>query len=102
MWISETVDYPNNRQEEGQGHDQITICESSKHDGMMDKFTDFADHLSIPTSMCFANGGLIVQQAPDTIFFKDTTGSGHADVKKVLFHGWGTSDTHADHFGDLW
>ena len=45
--------------------------------------------------MCFANGGVIVQQAPDTLFLKDTTGSGHADVRKVLFSGWGTRDTHA-------
>ena len=73
----------------------------------MDKFTVFADHLSIPTSMCFANGGVIVQQAPDTLFLKDTTGTGHADVRKVLFTGWGTRDTHAGpsnlHYGfDNW
>ena len=107
LWIAETVDYPNNLQEEGNGHDQITLCESSKGDGVMDKFTVFADHLSIPTSITFAHGGLVVNQAPDTLFLKDTTGSGHADVRKVLIHGWGTRDTHAGpsnlHYGfDNW
>ena len=62
---------------------------------MVDKFTVFADKLSIPTSMCFANGGVIVTQAPDMLFLKDTKGTGHADVRKVLFTGWGTNDTHA-------
>jgi putative membrane-bound dehydrogenase-like protein len=107
LWIAETVDYPNNLQAGDKGHDQITLCESSKNDGVIDKFTVFADHLSIPTSMCFANGGLIVQQAPYTLFLKDTTGSGHADVRKILFTGWGTGDTHAGpsnlHYGfDNW
>ena len=95
LWVAETFDYPNNMQKPGQGHDQITICESSKSDGVADKFTVFADKLSIPTSMVFANGGVIVAQAPDFLFLKDTKGDGHADVRKVLFHGWGTRDTHA-------
>src|SRR6185437_12627938 len=69
--------------------------------------TVFADKLSIPTSMVFANGGIIVSQAPDMLFFKDTKGTGHADERKVLFTGWGTRDTHAGpsnlHYGfDNW
>ena len=62
---------------------------------MADKFTVFADKLSIPTSLTFANGGVIVHQAPHTLFLKDTDGDGKADVRKVLFTGWGTRDTHA-------
>jgi putative membrane-bound dehydrogenase-like protein len=95
LWIAETIDYPNEMQEPGQGRDRITICEDTDGDGIADKFTVFADKLSIPTSMIFANGGVIVTQAPDTLFLKDTTGNGKADVRKVLFTGWGTRDTHA-------
>ncbi len=95
MWIAETFDYPNNMQPTGEGHDQITICQDTNGDGVADKFTVFADKLSIPTSITFANGGIIVAQAPDMLFLKDTTGSGKADVRKVLYHGWGTRDTHA-------
>ncbi len=41
------------------------------------------------------------------MYLKDTTGSGHADVRKVLMTGWGTHDTHAGpsnlHYGfDNW
>jgi putative membrane-bound dehydrogenase-like protein len=95
LWIAETFDYPNNMQEPGNGHDQITLCEDTKGTGVCDKFTVFADKLSIPTSIVHANGGIIVSQAPDMLFFKDTKGTGKADVRKVLFTGWGIRDTHA-------
>ncbi len=94
-WISETVDYPNDLRRQGEGHDRITICDDTDGDGRADKFTVFADNLSIPTSLAFANGGLVVHQAPDTLFLKDTDGDDKADVRATLFTGWGTGDTHA-------
>ena len=36
----------------GEGHDRIKICEDTDGDGKADKFTVFADKLSIPTSLC--------------------------------------------------
>ncbi len=95
LWICESVDYPNRRQEAGEGNDTIKICEDSDGDGRADKFTVFADKLSIPTSLCFANGGIIVQQAPNTLFLKDLDGDDVADVHEVLIRGWSTGDTHA-------
>ncbi len=95
LWLAETVDYPNNLQKRGEGHDRIKICEDTDGDGRADKFTVFADKLSIPTSLTFADGGVIVHQAPDTLSLKDSDGDGVADVRKVLFTGWGTNDTHA-------
>jgi len=95
LWVSETLDYPNELMPPGKGRDQIKVVEDTDGDGTPDKFTVFADHLSIPTSLCFADGGVIVHQAPDTLFLKDTDGDGRADVRKVLFTGWNTADTHA-------
>jgi putative membrane-bound dehydrogenase-like protein len=95
LWIAETVDYPNDMQPPGQGNDRIKICEDTDGDGKADKFTVFADKLSIPTSLVFANGGVIVAQMPDTLFLKATGNDDRADVRRVLFSGWGTSDTHA-------
>src|SRR4051794_848022 len=94
-WIAETVDYPNEMQPPGEGHDRIKICEDTDGDGKADKFTIFADRLSIPTSLVHANGGLVVAQAPDMLFLQDTDGDDRADVRKVLFSGWGTRDTHS-------
>ncbi len=91
----ETVDYPNNLQAGNLGHDRIHICEDTNGDGKADKFTLFADKLSIPTSSVFVNGGLICTNGPDMIFLKDTDGDDKADVRKVLFSGFNTGDTHA-------
>jgi putative membrane-bound dehydrogenase-like protein len=95
LWVAETVDYPNEKQPMGGGRDRIRICEDTDGDGKADKFTVFAEKLSIPTSMCFANGGVIVAQAPEMLFLKDTNGDDVADEKKVLFTGFSTADTHA-------
>ncbi len=95
LWVAETVDYPNDMQVPEKGKDRIKICEDTDGDGRADKFTIYADKLSIPTSLIHANGGLIVAQAPDTLFLKDTDGDDVADERSVLFSGWGTADTHS-------
>ncbi len=106
LFVLITKDYPNERKEEG-GEDYILLCEDTDNDGKADKFTRFAEGLSIPTGMVFANGGLIVSQAPHMLFLQDTDGDDKADVKKILFSGFGTFDTHAGpsslHYGfDNW
>jgi putative membrane-bound dehydrogenase-like protein len=96
LWIAETLDYPNRLLAPGEpGRDRLVICEDTNNDGKADKFTVFADGLNIPTSFTFSNGGVIVHQMPNTLFLKDTDGDGKADVREVLFAGWGRTDTHA-------
>ena len=95
LWIAETIDYPNELQEEGEGNDRIKILEDTDGDGRADSFKVFADGLSIPTSLVFASGGVVVSQAPHMLFLKDTDGDERADVRDTLFSGWGTFDTHA-------
>ena len=95
LWIAESVDYPNELQPPGKGRDRIKICEDTDGDGRADKFTVFAEGLSIPTSLTFAHGGLVVHQAPQTLLLRDTNGDDRADVRQVLFSGWDTGDTHA-------
>ncbi len=95
LWIASTVDYPNNMQPEGQGHDRIIICEDTDNDGKADKFTTFADKLSVPTSFTFANGGIIVVHSGKAEFLKDNDGDDKADERRDLIRGFGTQDTHA-------
>jgi putative membrane-bound dehydrogenase-like protein len=106
LFVLITKDYPNERKDTG-GSDYILICEDTNKDGKADKFTKFSDDLSIPTGLVFANGGIIVSQAPHMLFLQDTDGDDKADVKKILFSGFGTGDTHAGpsnlHYGfDNW
>jgi uncharacterized protein len=96
LWVVESVDYPNTFKEtDGATNDRIKICEDTNGDGRADKFTVFADGLNIPTSMVFANGGIIVSMAPDFVFMKDTNGDDKADIREVIMTGWGKNDTHA-------
>jgi uncharacterized protein len=95
LLLVETIDYPNEKQREGEGRDRIRILEDTNGDGRADKFTTFAEKLSIPTSLISCRGGIIVHQAPHTLYLKDTDGDGKADLLQVLFTGWKTDDTHA-------
>ena len=51
--------------------------------------------LAAPASLAFANGGVVVTQAPETLFLRSSKGDDKADIRRVLFSGWGTQDTHA-------
>jgi len=95
LWVCCTVDYPNELQPPGKGRDKIVVIEDTNGDGKADKTTVFAENLSIPTSIAFSNGGVIVHQAPQTLFLRDTNGDGRADERTVLLDGWSTGDTHA-------
>jgi putative membrane-bound dehydrogenase-like protein len=106
-WVAETSDYPHDVKPGGEGNDRIKICEDTDGDGKADKFTVFADRLNIPTSLTFANGGIIVAQPPRFLFLKDTNGDDKADVRQDIMTGWGIGDTHAQasnlHYGiDNW
>ena len=94
-WVAETRDYPHGVQRSGEGNDSIKICEDTDGDGKADKFTVFADHLNLPTSLVFVNGGIIVGQAPRFLYLADTDGDGKADVRQEIMTGWGIGDTHA-------
>lgn len=95
LWVIEAMDYPNEVLNGNPGDDRIKILEDTNGDGRADKFTVFAEHLNLPTSLTFANGGVIVAAAPHFLFLKDTNGDDKADVQEVLNTGWGIRDTHA-------
>jgi len=94
-FVIETIDYPNNLQDGNLGNDRIKICEDTDGDGRADKFTIFADKLSIPTSLTFVNGGVIATNGTELIFLKDTDGDDVADVRQPLVTGFSMRDTHA-------
>ena len=96
LWVCETYDYPNELQPTGEGRDRIRICEDTDGDSRADKFTVFAEKLSIPTALAFYRGGALVQAGGETIYLKDTNGDDKADLKKTLVTGWSMRDTHGE------
>src|SRR5207249_4858527 len=75
-------------------NDKILILEDTKGTGRADKCTVFADHLHCPTGFEFYNGGVLVAEAPDLMFLKDTDGDGKADVRVRVLNGLDSADTH--------
>jgi uncharacterized protein len=94
LWAALTMDYPNELNPPTKGRDKIVYCEDTDGDGKGDKVTVFAEGLSIPSSMLFSRGGLIVFDATQTIFLKDTDGDGKSDSRDVMFGTWSMRDTH--------
>ncbi|HRX82248.1 MAG TPA: ThuA domain-containing protein, partial [Pirellulaceae bacterium] len=91
LWVCETVDYPN---EEGGNRDRIRICEDTDGDHVADKFTVFAEGLSIPAAIVIVRGGAVVQNGRETIYLKDNDGDDVSDQKTTLITGWALGDTH--------
>lgn len=70
----------------------VRLLEDTDGDGRMDKSTVYADKLSWPTAVICWDGGVFVGAAPDIFYFKDTNGDDKADVRKVVFTGFGRSN----------
>jgi putative membrane-bound dehydrogenase-like protein len=106
-WVVETRDYPHGVTNNAAGQDSIKICEDTDGDGKADKFTVFADKLTLPTGIVFARKGIIVAAPPQFIYLEDTDGDDKADKRETIIDCWGIRDTHAQasnlHYGfDNW
>jgi len=75
-------------------NDKLLILEDTDKDGVADRCITFADKLNNPTGFEFWNGGVLVAQAPDLVFLKDTDGDDVADVRMRVLHGLDSADTH--------
>ncbi len=118
LWVAETPEYPNGRRgvrpdyvgktwkdhggidadpgdQKRPGYDRISILTSSKGDGVMDKKEVWYEGLDLVTGFVFYKDGVIVTQAPDILWLRDTKGTGKCDTVVKLYTGLGTGDTHA-------
>jgi putative membrane-bound dehydrogenase-like protein len=80
----------------------ISLLEDRDGDGRFDRRTIFLNGLSWPTSVVPYDGGVFIAAAPDILYAKDTSGDGVADVKKVVFSGFGTENVQGLVNGLLW
>jgi putative heme-binding domain-containing protein len=93
LWVAVWPSYPHWKPKEAM-NDKILILEDTKGTGRADKCTVFADKLHCPTGFEFWNGGVLVAQAPDLVFLKDTDGDGKADLRVRVLSGLDSADTH--------
>ncbi len=118
LWVAETPEYPNGRREarpelkntdsiwkdsgslmpgkfDRPATDRISILSDPDENGRFRKKTIFFEGLELVTSFVFYKDGVIVSQAPDILFLRDTDGDGKADKVEKLYTGLGIGDTHA-------
>ncbi len=89
MYVCEMIDYSEMR--DATPHlGRISRLEDRDGDGFFEHGTVFADNLAWPTGLIFASGGVFVIATPDIIFLKDNDGDGRADLREVVFTGFGT------------
>jgi putative membrane-bound dehydrogenase-like protein len=111
LWVAEMADYPvgqafqpdrNGRKtSKAQGRPgqagkpdlrrggRVRVLEDTNGDGVYDKSTLFLDGLNFPNGVLPWRKGVLITAAPDIIYAEDTNGDGKADVKRVLFTGFG-------------
>ena len=95
MFVVEMRDYP--QPEADPTHrGRIRLLEDTNHDGIFDKSTVYADGLSWPSGVFCYGGGVFVAASPDILYLKDSKGDGHADIRKVVFTGFGAGKERSD------
>jgi putative membrane-bound dehydrogenase-like protein len=80
----------------------VTLLEDRDGDGTFETRTIFVAGLSWPTAIVPYDAGVFIAAAPEILYAKDTDGDGVADVKKVLFTGFGTENVQGLLNGLLW
>ncbi len=89
LYVVEMRGYSENRDDK---LGRVKLLDSTKGDGVFDKATVFADGLLWPTAVACWDGGVFVGDAPHIYYMKDTDGDGKADVRKIVFTGFGTQN----------
>lgn len=89
MYVVEMKGYSENRDDK---LSQIRLLDDKDGDGKYETSKVFVDKLHWPTAVACWDGGILVADAPDILWFKDTTGDDVPDEKKVLFTGFGLSN----------
>ncbi len=93
LWAASWPTYPHWKPKEPM-NDKLLIFEDTDRDGRADKCITWADNLHCPTGFEFYNGGVLIAQAPDVWFLKDTDGDDRADYRLRVVNGIDSADTH--------
>ena len=87
LFVVERPDYPGGTGANAQAG-LIRLLEDTEGDGEFHASTVFADKLPRASAVACYGGGVFVAAGPDLIFLKDSKTNGTADVRRVVFSGF--------------
>jgi len=93
LWVAVWPSYPE-RTPTSKVADKVIILEDTDKDGRADKSTIYLDDLNCPTGFQFFKDGILLVQAPDLWFVRDTNGDGKGDWKERVLMGLDSADSH--------
>jgi glucose/arabinose dehydrogenase/azurin len=93
LWVAVWPNYPERTPDSKVG-DSLLIFEDTNADGRADKVAHFLDDLNAPTGFQFYRDGVLVMQAPDFWFVRDTNGDDKADTMERVLMGMDSADSH--------
>ena len=89
LYAAEMRGYPNGGVGTGDiSSGRISLLTDENHDGKYEKSVTFAQGLRFPMGLLPWRGGLLVAQAPEILYLKDTNNDGKADIRKTLYVGF--------------
>ena len=88
LYVLEMHGYPLDKS----GAGQVKLLSDTDEDGKLDKSTVFADNLTLPFGVMRWKKGILVADAPDILYFEDSTGDGKADIREVVLTGFAFSN----------
>ena len=102
MWVAEMADYPMGLDHKGKPGGRVVAVTDTDGDGRYDKRTLFADGLETANTVLPWRDGVLAVAPPTIWFLRDTNGDGMADVKEVLYEGFGRGNEQHRGNGLVW
>ena len=91
LYVAEMRDYPFAAKKGKKPIGRVRLLEDTNNDGLYDKSTIFADHVHWPSGIACWKGGVYVSAPPQILYLKDSDGDGKADIREVVYDGFGTA-----------